>query len=206
MRNPWLDISLSDYEGHMLLPSVGQAEMLSQLLGSLVDDHDPDAVAVLGCAGGNGFHRIPEDRRIVGIDINPDFITAAAERYAALYPRLELHVLDIDAETLTIEPVSLVFAGLLFEYVRPEVALRFAKSICRDGGVLAAVLQLPLEGGSVVSPSPFRSLEVLAPAIHLLPPEALEAAAQAEGFHLEISRTVELASGKSFALRVFRRG
>jgi hypothetical protein len=28
MRKPWLDIPLSEYEGHMALPAVGQAEML----------------------------------------------------------------------------------------------------------------------------------------------------------------------------------
>ena len=28
MKSPWLDIALSDYEGHMALPEIGQAAML----------------------------------------------------------------------------------------------------------------------------------------------------------------------------------
>jgi len=31
MRNPWLDIALADYEGHMALPNVGQAQILSDV-------------------------------------------------------------------------------------------------------------------------------------------------------------------------------
>ena len=204
MRSPWLDIPLGDYEGHMLLPSVGQAEMLSDQLGRIVIELDPDSVAVLGCAGGNGFHRIPPDRRIVGVDINPHYIAAAAERYAAICPRLELHTTDVGSEAPPIEPVSLVFAGLLFEYVPPQSALRFVRSICREGGILAAVLQLPLEGTGVVSRSPFQSLESLESVFHLVSPEELEAAAARAGFQLRSRDQVCLPSGKSFAIRTFR--
>jgi hypothetical protein len=31
VRNPWLEIPLSDYEGHMELPQIGQAEMLAEV-------------------------------------------------------------------------------------------------------------------------------------------------------------------------------
>ena len=30
MSNPWLSIPLEDYEGHMSLPAVGQAQMLAE--------------------------------------------------------------------------------------------------------------------------------------------------------------------------------
>jgi hypothetical protein len=48
MSNPWLNIPLDDYEGHMSLPAVGQAQMIAEQL-----DH-----ALIGCAGGNGLERI----------------------------------------------------------------------------------------------------------------------------------------------------
>ncbi len=32
MSNPWLNIPLDDYEGHMSLPAVGQAQMLAEQL------------------------------------------------------------------------------------------------------------------------------------------------------------------------------
>jgi hypothetical protein len=34
--NPWLEIPLEDYEGHMALPSIGQAQFLANVLGTLV--------------------------------------------------------------------------------------------------------------------------------------------------------------------------
>jgi hypothetical protein len=58
MRSPWLDIALADYEGHMGLPEVAQAELLADVFGALLVEHAPRSVAILGCAGGNGFGRI----------------------------------------------------------------------------------------------------------------------------------------------------
>ena len=37
MRNPWLDIPLDDYESHMSLPGVGQAQMIETLLQVAAD-------------------------------------------------------------------------------------------------------------------------------------------------------------------------
>lgn len=55
MKNPWLAIPLADYEGHMALPAVGQARMLADLFESLLREFLPQSVAIIGCAGGNGF-------------------------------------------------------------------------------------------------------------------------------------------------------
>src|SRR5438309_637460 len=52
MGNPWLQIPLTDYEGHMSLPYVAQADLLADLFGLALQRHLPDSVAVLGCAGG----------------------------------------------------------------------------------------------------------------------------------------------------------
>ncbi len=71
MRSPWLDIPLADYEGHMALPGVGQAEMLATLFAQLLATWTPVSAAVIGCAGGNGFDRVRVEitKRLVGIDI-----------------------------------------------------------------------------------------------------------------------------------------
>jgi hypothetical protein len=55
MRNPWLDIPLTDYEGHMSLPSVDQARFLADRFGELVERYTPKSIAIIGCAGGNGL-------------------------------------------------------------------------------------------------------------------------------------------------------
>ena len=50
MRSPWLDIPLADYEAHMALATVGQAQLIAHELDGLVRTHAPRSVAVIGCA------------------------------------------------------------------------------------------------------------------------------------------------------------
>lgn len=71
MRNPWLDIPLADYEAHMALPTVGQAQLIADELHSLVRAHSAGSVAIMGCAGGNGFDRVAEAgvSRVIGVDL-----------------------------------------------------------------------------------------------------------------------------------------
>jgi hypothetical protein len=58
MRHPWLEISISDYEAHMALPSVGHAQLLGTALQRTVTQVQPGSLAVLGVAGGNGLELI----------------------------------------------------------------------------------------------------------------------------------------------------
>ena len=82
--------------------------------------------------------------------------------------------------------------------------LRNLKAICRPGGVLATVLQLPSDHASPVADSPFSSLKSLASAMHLVSPAALAADANAAGFELLSSRLLRLSSGKEFAVQSFQ--
>jgi hypothetical protein len=65
--NPWLTIPLADYEAHMALPQVGQAQLLADLFAAELRERSPSSVAVLGCAGGNGFEHAPAALRVVGV-------------------------------------------------------------------------------------------------------------------------------------------
>jgi hypothetical protein len=68
MNNPWLDVPLADYEGHMALPGIEQAQLLSGIFADVLAKFSPRSVAVIGCAGGNGFDRIsPSISRVVGV-------------------------------------------------------------------------------------------------------------------------------------------
>jgi SAM-dependent methyltransferase len=207
MRSPWLDIPLADYEGHMALPGIGQSEMLATQFSSLLAQWAPESAAVIGCAGGNGFDRVRKDitKRLVGIDINPLYIRELAYRYAAVIPGLELYVRDIQEPVDRIAPVDLIYAALVLEYVNPVPVLHNLKSICRPGGVLATVLQLPSHQAAPISESPFTSLKQLAPAMHLLAPDTLTDRAIESGFAPQSSRRIALSSGKEFALQVFMR-
>jgi trans-aconitate methyltransferase len=204
-RNPWLAIPLADYEAHMALPEVGQAELLANVLADAVRVHAPRSVALLGCAGGNGFDRVPAGTRLVGVDLNPDYVAAARVRHGAR-AGIELHVGDVTADELRFAPVELAYAGLLFEYVEPAVALRrLADKLLLPSGTLVAVLQLPSAAQAEVTPSPYTSLAALAPSMRLVPPAALTRAASAEGYASIGGDVVTASGGKRFAVQTYRR-
>ena len=203
-RNPWLAIPLADYEAHMALPQVGQAELLASVLADAVRLHAPRSVAVLGCAGGNGFDRVPPGTRLVGIDVNPDYVAAARARHGAR-AGIELYVADLTADELPFAPVELAYAGLLFEYVEPAVALRRLAADLLPGAVLVAALQLPSAAQAEVTPSPYTSLAALAPSMRLVPPAALTRAALEEGYTAVGSEVVTASGGKRFAVQTYRR-
>ncbi len=205
MRNPWLDIPLADYEGHMVLPYVAQSQLLSDLFAEALGEFSPTSVAVLGCAGGNGFERISPQvtKRLVGVDLNPAYNQEACRRFHNRIPTLELFTGDIQADAFDFSPVDLVFAGLLFEYVDVEVVLARIRSMLNVRGRLVTVVQLPNAEIPEVTPTPFTSLQALSPVMHLVPPELLERLAVAHGYEQIGTRAVESAGGKMFQIQTF---
>jgi len=207
MPSPWLAIPLADYEAHMALPEIGQADLLAAEFGAALAELAPASLAVVGCAGGNGFERISPQatRRVVAIDINPAYLATLTSRFADRLPGLETHALDIGADRMGIAAVDFVYAALLFEYVEPGQALRHLGALCRRGGTLLTVLQLPSASMAAISPSPYAALRALAPAMRLLAADELQAHAAAAGFELQSSRIAVSPAGKQFAIRRFRR-
>ncbi|MBK7661869.1 MAG: GNAT family N-acetyltransferase [Betaproteobacteria bacterium] len=201
----WLDVPLADYEGHMALPAIGQAAMLAEALAARLEALRPASLAVVGCAGGNGFERIDPSvtRRVVAIDVNPAFTEALRARHAARIPGLEIRAGDF--RDLQPEPVDLVMAALVLEYVDPVSALPALEALVKPGGWLVVVLQRPSEGIPAVSPSPFASLAVLGAEFGFVDPVALVRDARGAGLRFEGERTRESSGGKRFAELAFRR-
>lgn len=205
MKNPWLEIPLADYEGHMALPYVDQARMLAEAFESLLREYRPASVAVIGCAGGNGFERISpvQTKRVVGLDLNPEYITAARNRFNGFFESLELIAGDVQGAAVAFAPVQLIFAGLVFEYVNPPLVLANLRAGLTPDGVLAVLLQLPSPGKAEVTPSPFDSLKGLSPIMRLVPPADLTRHASGAGLSLLWTRQLDLPSGKTFRLLAF---
>jgi hypothetical protein len=203
--NPWLGIPLADYEAHMALPQVGQARLLADLFAAELRARSPSSVAVLGCAGGNGFEHAPSTLRVVGVDVNADYVAAARARFAHRLPRLELHVADLERTKLDLEPLDLVFAALVLEYVEPGALLERIAGWLAPHGTLTTVLQLPSADVDEITPSPFTSLARLAPRLRLLPPERLARLAAGRRFRALDTRTVAATGGKHFAVQSFAR-
>jgi trans-aconitate methyltransferase len=205
--NPWLQIPLADYEAHMSLPQVAQAKLIADRLEALIARFRPSSVAVIGCAGGNGFDRVKAPvERLVGVDINPQYIESAASRYLGRIRGLELHACDIQSAQQIFEPVALIYAALVFEYVDLARSMRNLARHCVRGGVLATLVQLPHETKGTVTPSPYSSLQSLAAGMRLVAPNELAAHATEAGFtREEAPNTLTSPGGKRFAAQIFRR-
>jgi ubiquinone/menaquinone biosynthesis C-methylase UbiE len=206
MGNPWLDIPLAEYEGHMSLPEIGQAPLLAEVFDRAVKRWSPVSIALIGCAGGNGFERLAAGTidRLVGVDVNPDYIEQARRRHVRRLSNIELLCADIQSQSLMYGPVDFTYATLLFEYVDMAAALDTLKRNSRPTARLTTVVQLAHSTLSPVSSSPYQSLGRLASIMKLVAPEDLQYAAVQVGFAYEDSEILTSASGKQFCVQNFR--
>jgi len=156
-------------------------------------------------SGGNGLERLIGStvERIVGIDINPTYVAAAQARFGTQLPNLALYVADIQDALPNIAPIEIIFAGLIFEYVNLRAAMHNLRRLRVPGGTLVAVLQAPSAETKAVSPSQYRSLQRLAPAMRLRDRHEVKAAAAEAGIALATTRSLTLPSGKSFVVMSF---
>ena len=206
-HNPWLEIPAGDYEGHMGSPQVGQLQMLNQLFKRVLVETRPASVAVLGCATGNGFEHIDPDVTgdILGVDINPAYLEIARQRYGTIQARLELKCADLHTDCFGGRQFDLIHAGLVFEHVDAAVVLAHIYKALKPQGRLSVWLQLPNTGLSAVSHTPYKSLEKLAPTMHLFEQDHFIALTCRTGLQQEQGEIITLPSGKEFFFGIYRK-
>lgn len=207
VENPWLDVRLADYEGHMALPHVAQAQLLSDIFADLLARRRPRSVAVVGCAGGNGFERIDPGRvdRVVGIELNPSFVRAAEERFAGRFRSFSVVCADVEHDPIDVVPVDLLYAALILEYVDVQKVFRRLAELTAAAGVCAIVSQLRSDAIPEITPSPFTALAVLAERFHFVDSDVLRRIAASAGWKELDARTLRAAGGKDFRLQEFGR-
>jgi SAM-dependent methyltransferase len=205
--SPWLSIPAADYEGHMGSPGVLQLQYLSRVFREVLERFRPGSVAVIGCATGNGFEHVDSriTRRVVGIDINPEYVAVLRERFEWRIPGLALYCSDVTNFVLEPPPVDLVHCGLVLEYVEPRIVIEKVAGWLRPGGVFTAALQLAKPGYEKVTDTPFKSLARLESAMRLVDPADLGRVASHAGFKETLSRVDLLETGKQFHVAFFSR-
>lgn len=205
--NPWLKIPAKDYESHMSLPDVAQAQALNSLMASVLKAYRPDSIAVMGCTTGNGFEHIDPSHtpRVIGVDINTDYLTALKKKFAKRLPGLELVEGDVASADFQVGPVSMVFAGLIFEYVAVTDAINSIYRSLVPGGILISVLQLPGPDSSPVTDTQFKSLAMLAPIMTLVSPPVFSVIGNRAGLKLINSDTIPLKKGKAFFVGIYQK-
>ena len=154
IRNPWEEISLEDYENHMKLESVMQLQAMNEMMKGQLGAYPAASVMILGIAGGNGLEHVPKDKfeRVYGVDVNPDYLDAAARRYPDLDGLLECLCIDLLRETDKLPKADMVIANLLIEYIGYECFQKAVRQIGPD--YVSCMIQINTEEGWV-SDSPY---------------------------------------------------
>ena len=187
--------------------NVRQLEALSDLFRRALDLCIPESVAVLGVAGGNGLERVDSaiTKRIVGLDINARYLGAVGQRYGALLG-LELCCTDLANMPLSLTPVELVHAALVFEHTGLGRCLENALLLVAPGGKLSVVLQLPSEAEQDVTPTRYSSMQALRNCFALIDVSQFRLKLGEKGFHLFHQEQRSLPTGKAFWLGIFAHG
>ena len=196
--NPWYCIPLADYEGHMELPEIGQSQYISQSIDKITKNELFNTVTIIGCAGGNGFDKLLANgvNKIIGIDINPEYINTAKIRF----PCYNFNVIIDDICDLKndISNVDLVIAALVFEYIDIETALNNIYSMLSNNGQLFVILQAPNKNINSISTSKYQSLKFLGSLFQYVSPDELISTAHNKRLILQNISTNKLPSGKEF--------
>lgn len=206
MTNPWLKIPAADYEGHMRSPLVAQFSYLAETFKASLENYDSASVALLGCATGNGLESIDPEatQHLTVIDINPDYLHILRERYADTIPGLEIVHDDLCHCHLDEGAYSLIFAGLVFEYLDPRALLEKIARWLGKEGTFVGVLQRPSTRSSVTE-TPYTRLQSLSAIMNLVDPALFKDLAHKAGLTALDENIDTLATGKSFYRGIYRK-
>lgn len=173
-NNPWIEIPLEDYENHMSHNTVGQSEVLNSLTKKYLNCTKPKTCVFLGVAGGNGLEHIDNKvtKKVIGIDINQDYLDTAYKRYNDKIDSLELLNFDITKSTEAMVNTDFIWAGLVLEYTGIEKALEFVKNNLQSGGHLVVSIQSN-NGVQSVSQSGIESVQKVGSIFQVVDPEIL---------------------------------
>ncbi len=154
MKNPWEEISLSDYENHMKLDSVMQLQAMNEMMKGQFNAYSVTNIMILGIAGGNGLEHISKDKfeKVYGVDVNSDYLKEVAHRYSCLDGILKCLCINLINETDKLLKADMVVANLLIEYIGYECFQRAIRQV--NPKYVSCIIQINAEG-NWVSESPY---------------------------------------------------
>ncbi len=145
MKNPWEEISLSDYENHMKLDSVMQLQAMNEMMRGQFNTYPISSVAIFGIAGGNGLEHIQKDRfeKVYGIDINSSYLQEVMKRYPKLYGLLECLCINLIEEADKLPKADMVIANLVIEYIGYECFQKAVRQV--NPKYVSCIIQINIE-------------------------------------------------------------
>ena len=161
---------------------------------------------ILGVAGGNGLEHVSREkyRKVYGVDINADYLRAAAERHSELSGVLECIQLDLTNEAEKLPQTQLLIADLLTEYIGYPALQRAVIQTAPE--YVSCVIQINTDGENWVSDSPYLHVfDRLDEVHHQMEEAALTAAMNGIGYTLILRSSEPLPNGKALVRMDYRR-
>lgn len=204
MRNPWQDVPLHAYEGHMGMEEIYQLQTLDALVGERIAAYPARSAAIWGVAGGNGLRHINAEAvdKVVGVDVNQAYLNACHARHPALRGKLVLVCADLSVPA-ALPYAALVIADLFIEYIGIEA---FVARIQENTPEIACCTIQKNNNAAFVSTSAYMdTLEKIGGLHRDIAEGELTAAMANAGYAIALREEWPLKSGKSFIRLDYRR-
>ena len=196
MKNPWEEISLTDYENHMSLDSVYQLQTMNEMMKEQLNEYKIKTVIILGVAGGNGLEHIDKEKieKVYGIDVNQKYLDECENRYPKLAGVFKVICADLLNDDLQLPHADLLIANLLIEYIGYECFRSIVNSVTPE--YVSCIIQINTDN-SFVSDSPYlQAFDRLQEVHHQIDEKALKNAMNEIGYIKKIIDERELPNGK----------
>jgi ubiquinone/menaquinone biosynthesis C-methylase UbiE len=205
MINPWLTITSSDYENHMI--EVGQSQILNDLTDLFLKKYKPKSFALIGCATGNGLEHINNKvtTNVYAIDINPDYLLQTRIRYENNIQNLITFCIDLQKDKFDISNIDLAFCGLILEYVEPDIVLKKISEILNVHGKIVIVIQKNIKT-SFVTKTKYKSLESLSKFAKEIGEKNVTDICKRLNLKMIYRKEIKLNEKKSFVVLAFKNG
>lgn len=196
--NPWTEIPLEDYESHMSHSLVGQLDFLNSLTKKYLNIIKPETCMFLGIAGGNGLEHIDNNitKKVIGIDINQNYLDATHKRYNDKIYSLKLINSDISKTEEVFCSADFIWAALVLEYIGMEKSLEFSKNNLQHGGHFIVSIQSN-NGVQSVSQTGIESIKKSGDIFQMINPDLLIDKATELGLRLIENEEFIFQNGKS---------
>lgn len=160
---------------------------------------------ILGIAGGNGLEHI--DRRkfkkVYGVDINKEYLAAAAKRYAHISDILECIPLNLIEEAEMLPQAELLIADLLIEYIGYGCFQKAVRQV--QPNYVSCIIQINAGSGWVSDSSYLHVFDGLDKVHHQIEEDVLMQALKDIGYRPVTQINRPLPNGKAFIQLDFTR-
>lgn len=195
MNNPWVDVKVAEYEGHMKF--IKQYDLLNRIFKEQIAEHQGETIVILGIGCGNGLEYIEPKTLIYGYDINNDFLNECRNRHYSLGKNLILNRIDLADKNIYIHSCDLLISNLVLEYIGLYSFIRIVRK--SNPRYISIVTQMTLDCEKVISDSPYSdSLKLISSIREDIYPQELTNILDAIGFQLVNRQLYEIDLYKSF--------